>query len=198
MNEPALRVSAADIPRQASSHSAGNRLARVMWGIVYWLLFRPSPRNLHRWRNWLLRLSGATLAPTARVYPRARCWAPWNLTMGEHSCIGDAVDVYCVAPVTIGAYSTVSQYSYLCTATHDHELPEHPLVTKPITIGSRCWMAADVFIGPGVIIGDGTVVGARSSVFDDLPEWVIATGTPARPQRSRKLRGHDDQGEKDR
>ena len=176
-------------PQRESPHGLGNRFARAIWSIVYTLLFRTSPRNLHWWRNLLLRAFGARLHPTARVYPRARCWAPWNLSMDENSCIGDDVDVYNVAPISIGVHSTVSQYSYLCAATHDHEDAAHPLVPKPITIGSRCWVAADVFVGPGVTIGDGTVVGARSSVFKDLPEWVVAAGTPARPTGPRALRG---------
>ena len=178
-------------PVRRSPFSLGNRLTRASWAIVYVLLFRPSPRPMHRWRNWLLRLFGAKLHRTARVYSRARCWAPSNLTMGECACIGDDVDVYCAAPIEIGAYSTVSQYSYLCAATHDFEQLDHPLVMAPIVIGERCWIAADVFIGPGVRIGDGTVVGARSSVFSDLPEWVVATGTPAKPMRDRGLRPED-------
>ena len=176
------------IVQRDSPHGLGNRFARVTWGIVYVLLFRPSPRNVHRWRNVLLRCFGAKLHPTARVYPRARCWAPWNLAMDAGSCIGDDVDIYCVAPISIGADSTVSQYSYLCAATHDHEDPAHPLVPRSINVGSRCWVAADVFIGPGVTIGDGTVVGARSSVFKDLPAWVVACGTPARATGPRTLR----------
>ena len=175
------------MPFDPAPHGLGHRFARVIWGICYTLAFRPSLRNMHRWRNRLLRLFGADLHPTARVYPRARCWAPWNLTMGKHSCIGEDVDVYCGAPVRIGDYSTVSQYSYLCAATHDFEKPDHPLVTRPIVIGNRCWIAADVFVGPGVTIGDGTVVGARSGVFKDLPAWVVAVGTPARPVRRREL-----------
>lgn len=111
--------------------------------------------------------------------------------MHENACVGDDVDVYCVAAITIGANTTVSQYSYLCGATHDYEDVEHPLVPKPIIIESRCWIAADVFIGPGVTIGEGTVVGARSSVFNDLPAWVIAAGTPAKPIRDRKLSSDD-------
>lgn len=174
-----------------SPHGLGNRMARVMWAVTYTLLFRPSPRPLHRWRNWLLRRFGAKVHPTARVYPRARCWAPWNLTMDERACIGNDVDIYSVAPVKIGAYSTVSQYSYLCAATHDFEDVDHPLVPQPITIGRRCWIAADVFVGPGVTIGDGTVVGARSAVFKDLPSWVVAAGTPAKPVRERGLRPED-------
>ncbi len=171
-----------------SPHGLGNRVARLLWGLVYRLLFRPSPRNLHGWRNWLLRLFGAKLHRTSRVYPRARIWAPWNLTMAEHACLGDDVDCYCVAPVTIGASTTVSQYGYLCAATHDYKDPRHPLIPRPITIGARCWLAADVFVGPGVSIADGTVVGARSSVFSDLPEWVVAMGTPAKPVGKREFR----------
>ncbi len=175
-------------PVRQSPHPLSNKLARVLWGVIWTVLFRPSPRPVHRWRNRLLRLFGADLHPTARVYPRARVWAPWHLTMGEHACIGDDVDVYAVERISIGARSTVSQYGYLCAATHDFEDPDHPLVPMPIVIGANCWLAADVFVGPGVTIGDGTVVGARSAVFKDLPAWVIATGTPARPTRERRLR----------
>ncbi len=107
--------------------------------------------------------------------------------MDQHACIGNDVDIYCAAPITIGAYSTVSQYSYLCAATHDFEDIRHPVVAKPIVIGTRCWIAADVFVGPGVTIDNGTVVGARSAVFKDLPAWVVATGTPAKPVRDRAI-----------
>ena len=48
--------------------------------------------------------------------------------MDQHACIGNDVDIYCAAPITIGAYSTVSQYSYLCAATHDFEDVDHPVV----------------------------------------------------------------------
>lgn len=125
--------------------------------------------------------------PSARVYPRAKIWAPWNLTMDECATLSDDVDCYCVAGVHIGAHTTVSQYSYLCGATHDHTHPRFPLVPAPIVIGKSCWLAADVFVTPGVTIGDGTVVGARSSVFTDLPEWKVCVGSPARPIKDRVL-----------
>jgi len=174
------------MPARRSPHSTRNKLGRALWAIAFALLFRPSPRPMHRWRNWLLRAFGASLHPTARVNSRARVWAPWNLAMDEWSTVGDDVDLYCVAPISIGAGTTVSQYSYLCAATHNFDDARFPLVVKPITIGARCWLAADVFVGPGVTIGEGTVVGARSSVLRDLPEWVVAAGTPARPLRLRE------------
>ncbi len=173
------------VPEGTSPHSVKNRVARVVWGVVYVLVFRTSPRPLHFWRNWVLRAFGARLHPKARVYPRARVWLPANLEMGAGATLADDVDCYNVRLIRIGEYTTVSQYSYLCGATHDHLDPAMPLVPKPITIGARAWIAADVFVAPGVTIGDGTVVGARSSVFGDLPGWVVATGTPAKAVRER-------------
>lgn len=99
--------------------------------------------------------------------------------MGDNSCLSHAVDCYCVAKVTIGANATVSQYSYLCTASHDYTDRTMPLVVAPILIGEKAWITADVFVGPGVTIGDGAVVTARSSVFSDIEPWVVARGNPA-------------------
>lgn len=191
MSEPAStqQPGAGTAPEKASPHSVGNRAARVLWGVVGALLFRTSPRPLHFWRRWLLSLFGADLHPSARVYPRARVWGPWNLTMGERATIADDVDVYCVRAITIGRNSTVSQYSYLCGATHDHRDPGLPLVPMPISIGDDVWIAADVFVAPGVTIGDGVVVGARSSVFGDLPSWTVCYGSPAKPRGERVLKG---------
>lgn len=114
--------------------------------------------------------------------------------MGDHSTLADNVDCYCVDRVRIGSFSTVSQYSYLCTASHDYRDPaileraQMPLVAAPITIGDRVWITADVFVGPGVEIADGVVVLARSSVFDDLPAWTVAAGRPAVVTKKRVLR----------
>ena len=169
--------------------SLANKLARSVWQVVWLLLYRPTPRLFHPWRCLLLRLFGAKLGRAVHPYPSARIWAPWNLEMGDHACLSEGVDCYCVAPIRIGAHTTVSQYSFLCTASHDYTRADMPLVTAPITIGERAWITADVFVGPGVTIGDGAVVTARSSVFTDIPPWVVARGNPAVPVKARVLQG---------
>jgi putative colanic acid biosynthesis acetyltransferase WcaF len=50
------------------------------------------------------------------------------------------------------------------------------------------WLAADVFVGPGVTVGTGAVVGARSNVFTDLPPWKVCVGSPAKPVKDREWR----------
>ena len=181
----AVRVSKDVCP---SPHSTANKLGRVLWAIVWGVLFRPSPKIMLGWRRMLLRLFGARIGKGAKIMPSTRIWAPWNLTMGEEACLSHDVDCYSVAPVTVGAHATVSQYSFLCTATHDVEDPHMRLVTAPIVIGDGAWVAADVFVAPGITIGEGAVVGVRSNVFKDLDPWKVYAGTPARFIRDRVIK----------
>ncbi len=165
-----------------------NRLGRAAWGLVQATLYRWSPRPLHGWRRFLLRCFGAEIGAGAHPYPRARIWAPWNLTMGEISALSDDVDCYCVAPVRIGKYATVSQYSYLCTAGHDPDDPARPtmpLLAAPIEIGARAWVAAGSYVGPGITVGEDSVVGARATVVRDVLPGEIVGGNPARRIRMR-------------
>jgi putative colanic acid biosynthesis acetyltransferase WcaF len=160
--------------------SRRNVMLRAIWNLVWLLLYRPTPMPLYPWRRLLLRAFGARVEAGAHPCPKARIWAPWNLTMGAHSCLADYVDCYCVAPVALGAHATVSQYSYLCTASHDYQDPSMPLVVAPITILAEAWVAADVFVAPGVLIGEGAVVGARSTVTTDVQAWMVAAGSPVK------------------
>jgi putative colanic acid biosynthesis acetyltransferase WcaF len=172
---------------RATPFTLRNKIYRVLWKAVWLFLFRPTPRSFHAWRCLLLRAFGAKLGAAIHPYPSARIWAPWNLEMGNHSCLGENVDCYCVDKIRIGPHATVSQYSFLCTASHDYKDPAMPLVTGPITIGEHAWIAADVFVAPGVTIGDGAVVTARSSVFYDIDSWTVAAGNPAKSVKRREL-----------
>jgi putative colanic acid biosynthesis acetyltransferase WcaF len=169
--------------------SLRNRMARALWNITWLLLYRPSPTFCAGWRRVLLRLFGAVVGEGAHPYPRCRIWAPWNLTMGKYSCLANDVDCYSVARVTLGAHATVSQYAFLCTATHDYEDPDFRLITKPIEIGDYAWIGARAFIAPGVSVGEGAVVGATASVFHDVPKWTVVGGNPAKVIKLRVMAG---------
>ena len=166
-----------------------NRLARAGWNLVRILFFRPSPVFMHGWRRWLLRRFGATVGKGAHVYPGARIWAPWNLDIGEEAGVGNGAVLYSQGRIRIGRRAVVSQGAHLCTGTHDYERRGHPLVTRPIEVGDRAWVAAEAFVHPGVTIGEGAVVGARSVVVDDMPPWTVCAGHPCRPVRPRRMDG---------
>ena len=158
-----------------------------MWGCVWLMLYRPSPKVLHGWRRFLLRLFGARIGINAHPYPSAKIWAPWNLEMGDHSCLSENVDCYSVDAIRLGPHATVSQYSFLCTASHDYTDPTMPLITAPIIVEAGAWVASDVFVGPGVTIGEGAVVGARSTVFHNVQPWMVVAGNPVKVIRKREI-----------
>ncbi|MBX6322141.1 MAG: colanic acid biosynthesis acetyltransferase WcaF [Rhodospirillaceae bacterium] len=160
-------------------------LAVQLWWAVQATLFRLSPQVCYGWRRWLLRLFGARVGSRVLVRPSVRITYPWNVTLGDRAWIGDDVVLYSLGPIDIGHDAVVSQRCYLCAGTHDHEQPDFPILGRPIAVGPEAWLAADVFVAPGVSIGRGAVVGARSSVFADLPEMMVCFGTPARPVRPR-------------
>jgi putative colanic acid biosynthesis acetyltransferase WcaF len=157
-----------------------------LWWLVDALLFRPSPQILYGWRRALLRLFGARLGKDVRIRASARVTYPWKLEIGDHAWVGDEVVLYTLGPIRLGAHAVVSQRSYVCAGTHDHRQVDFPLVARPVEIGAEAWIATDVYIAPGVTVGRGTVVGARSSVFSDLPAGMICRGTPARPVAPRR------------
>lgn len=165
---------------QPRTLSNGNKAARAAWQIVWLLLYRPSPQILQGWRRFLLRLFGARMGRGSNAYPSVRIWAPWNLEMQDYSCLSHFVDCYCVDKVIIGRNATVSQYSHLCTATRDFNRRELPLMAAPIVLEDHAWVTAAVFVGPGVRIGEGAVVGAHSTVTRDVEPWTVVAGAPAR------------------
>lgn len=175
-------------PYKQASFSLGNRIARLLWAVVYVGFFRITPRPAHRLRASLLRLFGAKIGHNCHVYPRAHIWAPWNLVMDDDVGMADDVICYSMAKITVGARAVISQGAHLCSGSHDYEDPNFQLYALPISIGAHAWICAEAFVGPGVTVGDGTVIGARAVVTKDMPAWTVCAGNPCRVLKPRKVR----------
>ncbi len=119
------------------------------------------------------------------VYGKTRIWYPPNLIMEAHALLGPGVNCYNQAPITIGAKAVVSQGAHLCAGTHDINDPDFQLIAKPIAIGAQAWVAAEAFVGPGVSIGEGAVLGARGVAFRDIEPWAVYAGNPAKKLKDR-------------
>lgn len=159
--------------------SLTNRLKRLAWSLTWLLLARWTPPQAKRWRIALLRAFGAKVSWQANVYASVKIWAPWNLEMAPLAALAPGVEVYNIAPVSIGEKVVISQGAYLCTGTHDHRDPAFPLYARPIAIGRRAWVCAEAFVGPGVIVGEGAVLAARAVAFKPLAAWTVYQGNPA-------------------
>ena len=165
----------------------GEVLLRWLWALVQATLFRWSPRPLHGFRALLLKIFGAEIPAPLQVviFPTARITYPWKLTLAPRAMVGRHVTLYNLARITLQRGANLSQNCHLCAGTHDYLRWAMPLVTHPIVIGENAWLGADVFVGPGVTVGELCVVGARSVVVQDLPARKICVGQPCRPIKVR-------------
>lgn len=164
--------------RKAVKWTPAEKAGRVMWGFCR-PFFRWSPRPCRSWRNMLLRLFGAKIGKAVHIDPSAEIFIPWNLKIGDWSSVGFGALLYNLGPLTIGEKVTISQRAHLCGGSHDHRSPAMDLIKAPIAIGDGAWVCADAFIGPGVKVGKGAVVGARAVVVKDVEEGVVVAGNPA-------------------
>lgn len=156
-----------------------------LWWLTQSCLFSTSPQLMYGWRSFLLRLFGAKIGNNVIIRPSARITYPWKLSIGDNSWIGDHVELYTLGEINIGSNSVISQRSYICTGSHDFTKIDFPIYAKKIVIGDGVWLATDVFVAPGITIQNNAVVGARSSVFDDLAESYVYLGSPAKPIKPR-------------
>lgn len=169
--------------------SRAEKLRRAAWAVVQATLFRWSPRPCHRWRRLLLSAFGARIldhdGPPARVFPSARVHFPWMLELHAGAMVGPGVHIYNLAPITLRRGANIAQDAHLCAGSHDFTRWSMPLVARPIVIGENAWLAAEVFVGPGVTVGELAVIGARSVVMRDQPARMVCAGNPCRPLRER-------------
>ena len=156
-----------------------------IWWLVQDTLFAWSPQFMYIWRAWLLRLFGARIGKNVLLRPSVRITYPWKLSIGDYAWIGDDVELYTLGEIQIGAHSVISQRCYLCTGSHDHTQPAFDIYAQPIHIAEQVWLASDVFVAPGVEIGEGALVGVRSTVLHNLPGGMICYGNPAKPIKPR-------------
>ena len=174
-------------PYAQPSFSLGNRFTRALWGCVWLLFFRPSPIPFHAWRNMLLCLFGAKLGKGVHVYPNVKIWLPSLLVIGNRVGIANGVNLYNMATIHIGDGCVVSQGTHLCAGSHDIDSANFQLIAKPITLKAHVWVCAEAFIGPGVSIAEGCVLGARAVAVKNISDpWTVWAGNPAVMKRVRK------------
>lgn len=119
-----------------------------------------------------------------------------TLFIGKNFQMNDYVHITAKQNVTIGNNVLLASKIYISDCTHGsyegNDNDSHPdmapaervLISKPVVIADNVWLGEFVSVLPGVTIGKGTIVGANSVVTKNLPPYVIAVGSPAKPIKS--------------
>jgi acetyltransferase-like isoleucine patch superfamily enzyme/glycosyltransferase involved in cell wall biosynthesis len=185
---PAPQVDVMQLHPEASPWSFKEKLGRAVWMLLGKPIFRISFHNWYGFRARMLRLFGARIGSGVAIRPTVNIEIPWMVEIDDDTTVGDYAIIYSLGKVTIGKRSIISQYSHLCAGTHDYADHAFKLIRAPISVGSDVWIGTDAFIGPGVAVGNLSVVGARSSVYKDLPAKMVCVGNPAKVIKERDLR----------
>lgn len=170
-----------DLSKYSVAHfdRGASRWKETLWQAASLLFFRspvPLPSAL---RVALLRVFGARIGKNAVIRAGVNITFPWRLTVGDHVWLGEDVTILSLAPVELGSNVCLSQQAYLCTGSHDFQSETFDLQTRPIRVGDGVWIAARVFVAPGVAVGKGSMLCAGCVVLDDVPERAIMRGNPA-------------------
>ena len=168
------------------------KMKRLWWNVTACLFFKLFPTKLFRlWRIAILKLWGAKIEWDAEVYSSVRIWAPWNLQIGHRACLGPNVICYNQDLVVLEDDVVVSQYAYLCTASHDinkFNTASDSLITAPIILKEKAWIGSKAYIGLGVSVGQAAIVGATASVYKNVEDMCVVGGNPAKVLKYRKLK----------
>jgi putative colanic acid biosynthesis acetyltransferase WcaF len=156
-----------------------------IWWIVQSTLFKTSPHFMFTWRSFLLRLFGAKIGKNVRIRASVTITYPWKVTIGDNTWIGDDCVLYSLGEISIGSNVALAHKVYINTGGHDYTKSTFDIFSMPVIIEDQCWITNDIFIAPGVTIGRGTVVGARSTVLHNLPTGKICYGSPAKVIKDR-------------
>lgn len=170
-----------------ASFRGRSKLLIQLWWITQETIFAWSPQVLYRWRVLLLRLFGARIGKDVKIRASVRVTYPWLISVGDYSWIGDECILYSLGKITIGSNVAIAHQVYINTGGHDYQKKTFDIFSKPVIIEDECWITNDVYIAPGVTIGRGTIVSARSSVLKSLPSGKICVGTPAKPIKDREI-----------
>lgn len=176
------------IPKYIDSIPVSDKLYRLIWRIVCLFLFYPFSLPLFNWwRVFLLRLFGAKIGKGCVIYSSTYIPSPKMLIIGDMTCIGPNVSLH-FGKTILGNKVTISQGTYLCSASHDINSLNTPLVLGEIIIHDFAWVAAEVFIMMDVTIEEGAIIGARSAVFKGVSAWDVVGGNPAKFIKKRIIR----------
>lgn len=162
-----------------------------LWVLTKFLFFCPTYPLPSALRCFVLRVFGAEVGNGVVIRSGVDITFPWRLKIGDYTWIGDDVKILNLANISIGSNCCISQRAFLCTGSHNFLSRRFDLIAKPIVVSDSSWIAALVFIGPGVIVGENSMVSAGCVVSRDVPDSHILSASSQHLQPVKKQKFAD-------
>lgn len=130
----------------------------------------------------------ATISPNGFLYAHNN----GTISIGDRSSTGINVTINAAdnGNIILGTDVLIGPNVVLRASNHEFSRTDCPIIQQghqggKIIVGNDVWIAANVVVLPNVRIGDGAIIGAGAVVTNDIPDYAIAVGVPARAIRSR-------------
>lgn len=165
-----------------------NRVFNI-W-LDFWLLILTVvgyiPIHTIRWLFYVI--SGMKISSQSHIHMWARFYAPSGISIGEDTIIGDHVFLDGRDKLKIGDHVDIASYVMIYNSEHDVNSEDFHAIYGQVEIGDFCFIGPRVIILPGVKIGKGAVVAAGAVVTEDVADYAVAGGVPAKVIGERNLK----------
>ena len=165
----------------------GNSLKRALWYYLNAIFLKTSLLPINSFKMVLLRMFGAKVGKCVTIKPGVNIKYPWNLTIGNHTWIGENVWIDCLVPVSIGSDVCLSQGAVLLTGNHNYKKTSFDLITAELTIEDGVWIGACSLVNPGITASSHSVLTSGSVANKNMEAYAIYQGNPAVKVRTRVI-----------
>jgi acetyltransferase-like isoleucine patch superfamily enzyme len=180
--------------------------AWTRWYLIrYWRFFQLKMRNPHVITRGFVFLDRGAQVHARKGYGRLilgkwvhlgagtalRCHEG-TLTLADKCNLARDISLNCYLDVEIGDSALIADDVYISDFDHRFDdltrtIKDQGIVKSRVRIERDVWLGTKVTVCRGVVIGEGTIVGANAVVTRDLPAFSVAVGVPARVIKDRKL-----------
>jgi acetyltransferase-like isoleucine patch superfamily enzyme len=114
-----------------------------------------------------------------------------DIRLGNNANLGFNCEIYSASEVTVGKNVLLAAYVYLVGGTHTFQRTDIPIllqerVSAGIHIGDNSWLGAHAVVFDGANVGKECIIGAGAIINNDVPDWKIAAGVPAKVLKDRR------------
>lgn len=178
------------LSKQELSRKVMKRMEAIMLEFCVYLLHCIGNVPSHHIRRFAYRLSGVKIGKDSTIHMQTVFYDPRHIFIGNDTIIGERATLDGRDNLIIGNHVDIASEVMLYNAQHkihaEHFAAEEGVEKAPIVIGDYVFIGPRVIVLPGVTIGKGAIIGAGAVVTDNVEEFTIMGGIPARKIGERK------------
>ncbi len=165
-----------------------HRISSVILEFEVFLLHIVGHVPSHHIRRFFYRVSGIKIGNGSAIHMGARFYDPRHISIGKDSIIGEGIVLDGREKLTIGNHVDIASEVMIYNCQHDIQSFDFQPICEPVVIEDYVFVGPRVIILPGVTIKKGSVVAAGAVVTNDIEEYSLVGGIPAKVIGERKNR----------